>query len=85
MYAAADGTVTLAGTQRGYGKVVAIAHGRYKTVYGHLDRIDVKYGQTVCQGDPIGTVGATGNATTCHLHYEVRDNGVAQDPEAYLP
>lgn len=85
IHAAADGTVVLAGRQRGYGNVVAVSHGRHKTVYGHLYRIEVKCGQEVKQGDVLGTVGATGNATTTHLHYEVHEDGAVRNPEDYLP
>jgi murein DD-endopeptidase MepM/ murein hydrolase activator NlpD len=81
--AAADGTVTFAGWQGGYGNVVILQHqGRYSTVYGHLSSFakGLRSGQRVSQGDIIGHVGATGMATGPHLHYEFRENGVQRDP-----
>lgn len=84
--AAADGEVTYAGTRSGYGLVVEISHGDgVGTVYGHMDEISVTVGDTVQQGDPIGTVGATGNASTPHLHYEVLIDGEIYDPWLFLP
>ncbi len=69
-----------------YGKVVIIKHaGRYSTVYAHHDSIRVKKGDFVEKGDVIGTVGATGNASGPHLHFEVRRDRVPDDPLSYLP
>ena len=71
--AAAGGTVSVAGNQRGYGKVVYIEHaGGKQTRYAHLSRILVKPGQKVNQGDLIGKVGSTGASTGPHLHFELR-------------
>ena len=76
-----EGVVEFAGAQNGYGNVVYIAHRDHRsTVYAHLSRIDVKRGQSVSQSDVIGTVGSTGWATGPHLHFELRINGVYQDP-----
>jgi murein DD-endopeptidase MepM/ murein hydrolase activator NlpD len=76
-----DGVVKFAGVQRGYGNVVEIEHrGGRNTLYAHMDRIGVKAGQRVGQGDLIGTVGRTGWATGPHLHFEFRVNGAHQDP-----
>lgn len=76
-----DGVVESAGWQNGYGNVVVIRHNpSYKTVYGHLSRIQVKRGQSVQQGQLIGNVGATGWATGPHLHFEYRINGRYTDP-----
>jgi murein DD-endopeptidase MepM/ murein hydrolase activator NlpD len=84
--AAADGEVTYAGTRSGYGLVVEISHGDgVGTVYGHMNEISVALGDVVQQGDPIGTVGATGNASTPHLHYEVLIDGEIYDPWLFLP
>lgn len=56
----------------GYGHNVIINHGfGYKTLYGHMSRIDVKKGQKVKKGEAIGLVGSTGSSTAPHLHYEV--------------
>lgn len=77
-----DGVVAFAGTQSGYGNVIYIEHGLggRTTVYAHLDRIDVRKGQQLRQGDTIGTVGSTGLATGPHLHFEVREGGKPIDP-----
>ena len=84
--ATADGVVTEAGWQRGYGWVVYIDHGNgISTRYGHLSRIDVTVGQTIKRGDQLGLVGSTGRSTGPHLHYEVRINGQAINPIPYLP
>jgi murein DD-endopeptidase MepM/ murein hydrolase activator NlpD len=79
--AAAPGVVTWAGSRDGWGKLVTIAHGHgVRTMYAHLSRIDVKVGQWVAGGTVIGRVGATGDATGPHLHFEVRVDGAAIDP-----
>ena len=79
----ADGVVSFAGWQRGYGNVIEINHPDKKsTLYAHLSRIDVKKGARLAQGDFIGAVGSTGMSTGPHLHFEFRDNGVHQDPLA---
>ena len=79
----ADGVVSFAGWQRGYGNVIEISHRDNKsTLYAHLSRIGVTKGQRVAQGDFVGAVGSTGMSTGPHLHFEFRDNGVHQDPLA---
>ena len=76
-----DGVVEFAGWQNGYGNVIHIKHGNeFATVYAHLSRIDVAKGGKVEQGDTIGAVGQTGWATGPHLHFEVKVDGVQQDP-----
>ncbi len=76
-----DGVVDFAGVQNGFGNVVYVKHrNQHVTVYAHLNRIDVKKGQSVSQGQNIGTVGATGWATGPHLHFEFRVDGRHQDP-----
>jgi len=76
-----DGTVDFAGWQNGYGNVISIKHSNSRsTVYAHLSRIDVRRGQHVDQGMRIGAVGATGWATGPHLHFEVKLNGMQQNP-----
>ncbi|MCL4771274.1 MAG: M23 family metallopeptidase [Burkholderiaceae bacterium] len=78
-----DGVVDFAGVQNGFGNVVYVKHrNQHVTVYAHLNRIDVKKGQSVSQGQNIGTVGATGWATGPHLHFEFRVDGQHQDPMA---
>lgn len=83
--ATADGIVTFAGLQGGYGNVIFVRHqGTYSTVYGHLSRFAplVKAGARVRQGDTIGYVGMTGWATGPHLHYEFRIADEARNPLA---
>ena len=77
--AAASGHVVRTGYDRsGYGRYVVIQHaGGYRTLYGHLDQIGVRVGQAVDVGQPIGVVGATGNATGRHLHFSVQGPGGA--------
>ncbi len=71
--APADGYVTFAGRNGGYGLFVQINHKYgFETYYGHLRKIYVKRGQFVKRGDKIGEVGNTGLSTNPHLHYEVR-------------
>jgi murein DD-endopeptidase MepM/ murein hydrolase activator NlpD len=84
--ATADGNITIAGWQRGYGWVVYIDHGNgITTRYGHLSRIDVAVGQNIRRGEQLGLVGSTGRSTGPHLHYEVRINGQPVSPLLYLP
>jgi murein DD-endopeptidase MepM/ murein hydrolase activator NlpD len=76
-----DGVVEFAGVQRGYGNVVEIKHRDGKsTLYAHMHSIAVRKGQSVSQGQNIGTVGSTGWSTGPHLHFEFRVNGVHHDP-----
>jgi murein DD-endopeptidase MepM/ murein hydrolase activator NlpD len=76
-----DGVVDFAGVQRGYGNVVEIKHRDGKsTLYAHMHSIAVRKGQSISQGQNIGTVGSTGWSTGPHLHFEFRVNGVHHDP-----
>jgi murein DD-endopeptidase MepM/ murein hydrolase activator NlpD len=85
VHAPADGTVVYAGTEGGYGHVLVLDHGYgLKTRYGHLLRIDVKIGQKVHRGESIAAVGNSGRSTGPHLHYEVRVNGVADNPRKFI-
>ncbi len=79
------GTVTVAGTMGGYGRVVYIDHGRgLTTIYAHLSEYTVQRGERVQHRQVIGRVGSTGNATGPHLHFEVLRNGRALDPVPLL-
>ena len=83
VYAAGDGVVVEAGTKGGYGTFVRLRHtAALETAYGHLLRLapGLRVGQRVRQGQVIGKVGATGQATGPHLHFEVCRNGQAIDP-----
>lgn len=83
--ATANGTVTIASVNGGYGKLVEIDHGNgLATRYGHLSEIDVTVGQTVRLGQIIGKIGTTGRSTGPHLHYETRVDGEAVNPEKFL-
>lgn len=83
--ASADGLVTVAGRQAGYGKVVHLSHGSgLSTRYGHLSEVLVRPGQRVKQGDVLGRVGSTGRSTGPHLHYEVLRAGRQVNPRKYL-
>jgi murein DD-endopeptidase MepM/ murein hydrolase activator NlpD len=79
------GTVTLAGWKNGYGQTVIIDHGHgITTLHAHLQHVAVAVGQVVPQGHYLGPVGATGNVTAAHLHYEVHVDGVPRNPVPWL-
>lgn len=81
VYSTADGKVANAAAAGNYGNLVVVDHGYgIETRYGHLSAFKVKLGQTVKRGDLLGLVGATGRATSSHLHYEVRANGRILNP-----
>ncbi|HLS66807.1 MAG TPA: peptidoglycan DD-metalloendopeptidase family protein [Pseudogracilibacillus sp.] len=85
IYAAESGTVESAGSRNGYGNTVIINHGNgVKTLYAHMASINVSNGQKVSRGQQIGIMGATGNSTGIHLHFEVHVNGSVQNPVNYL-
>jgi murein DD-endopeptidase MepM/ murein hydrolase activator NlpD len=83
--AAAGGVVVRAGPFGGYGNAVVVDHGAgISTVYAHLSRVTVNAGERVGALTTIGLVGSTGHSTGPHLHFEVRRNGVPQDPMAWF-
>lgn len=88
--ASADGIVIAAQWVNGYGNYVIIDHGtgdKGKTIwtlYAHMSKITASNGDHVKAGDKIGEVGSTGRSTGNHLHFEVRENQVAVDPDPYL-
>jgi hypothetical protein len=85
IHAAAKGRVIRAGWVVGYGLMVEIDHGfGFTTLYGHASKLIAQAGHEVTRGDMIAQVGSTGISTSSHLHYEVRVNGVAQDPKTYI-
>lgn len=85
IFATADGEVTFAGWQRGYGNIIKISHELgTETRYAHLSKIRVKVGQKVSRGALIGDMGNTGRSTGSHLHYEVRVNGRSVDPMSFI-
>ncbi len=86
IYASAPGTVIIAkqngGWNGGYGNYIVVSHPNgTQTLYAHMSKVLASAGQVVAQGDVIGNVGATGEATGPHLHFEVRG---AQNPFASL-
>ena len=84
--ASAAGVVTFSdGTSGGYGNMVLIDHSDgFVTAYAHNRDNLVSAGARVNQGDVIATVGATGNATGPHVHFEIRRRGRAVNPRPYL-
>jgi len=83
--AAADGKVTKAGWNSGYGKTIEITHANgLVTRYAHLSSFTVSLGETVKHGVQIGRMGSTGRSTGTHLHFEVRLNGRAVNPTKFL-
>ena len=86
VYAPGAGIVSFVGVRGGYGKTLEIEHGfGYKTVYAHLESIKVKNGQHLQRGDLIALSGNSGKLSTGpHLHYEVRNNGIALDPRNFI-
>ena len=85
IYAAAKGKVIKAGWIVGYGLTIEIDHGfGYVTLYGHASELVASQGEEVQRGDVIARVGSTGIATSPHLHYEVRVQGIAQNPANFI-
>ena len=83
--AAADGTVTETGFDAARGNYLILDHGDgLTTLYAHCRNMDVKEGDTVKAGEMIAAVGSTGMSTGPHLHFEVRQDGEAQNPVAYF-
>jgi murein DD-endopeptidase MepM/ murein hydrolase activator NlpD len=86
---AKSGQVVCATQNKGMGKYIIIRHrDNIITIYGHLSNIFVHRDDYVRQGQVIGSVGKTGNARAAgmlpHLHFEIRKNGVPQDPLEYI-
>ncbi|MBI5475527.1 MAG: M23 family metallopeptidase [Ignavibacteriales bacterium] len=84
--ATGDGTVQMVGhSGGGFGNVIVINHGfGYQSVYAHLSKILVREGQHIKRGDLIAKSGRTGLVSGPHLHYEVRRNGICQNPMDYF-
>ncbi len=84
--APANGIITKAGWEGGYGNMIEIDHGNnLKTRYGHLSKIGVQIGDTIQRGQLIGLIGSTGRSTGPHLHYELRLNDKPINPRRLLP
>lgn len=85
LYSTADGVVTHAGRQGGYGLMVTVQHPfGYETRYAHMSRIRVSEGQRVSRGERIGDMGNTGRSTGPHLHYEIRRGGTPLNPMNFI-
>jgi murein DD-endopeptidase MepM/ murein hydrolase activator NlpD len=83
--ATADGVVTYAGWENGYGRLIKIQHAfGIETRYAHLSQIRVDVGQKVSRGDLIGDMGNSGRSTGTHLHYEIRIGGSAVNPMTFI-
>jgi LysM repeat protein len=77
---ATSGTVTFSGWRGGFGNLVIVTQGDTEYYYAHASALLVQEGQTVSAGQLIARVGATGNVTGPHLHFEIRVDGTAVDP-----
>jgi murein DD-endopeptidase MepM/ murein hydrolase activator NlpD len=87
--AAASGLVTAVGDvphYEGYGAVVLVdMGGGLEALYAHLSFVGVEVGDHVARGQRLGLAGCTGSCTGMHLHFELREGGVAFDPLPLLP
>lgn len=83
--AAGGGLVVEVAENADYGKFVRLQHAeRYETLYGHASKVLVKQGDVIDSGQPIALSGNTGRSTAPHLHFEVRRDGRAVDPEQLI-
>ncbi|MFL2986161.1 MAG: M23 family metallopeptidase [Candidatus Poriferisodalaceae bacterium] len=86
VWAAHQGVVETATYMKDFGRVIVLNHGDgFSTLYAHLNKIRVKYGETIRQGQRIGDVGSSGLSTGPHLHFEMRIDHVLRNPKKYLP
>ncbi len=86
VFASASGTVVLSRYEALYGRVLKIEHlNGFTTVYAHNDENLVEVGDRVMVGQPIASVGRTGRATAHHVHFEIRQAGLAYNPLYMLP
>ena len=80
-----SGKVIYAGwNDQGYGNLVIVENGPYRTYFAHLSQVPVKLGQEVTAGSVVGISGSTGNSTGPHVHYEVRYNLKPVDPAPFM-
>ena len=83
--AAASGKVVFADSHNHYGKMIEIDHGNgLVSRYAHAAQLVAKAGDLVLRGQQVATVGSTGRSTGPHLHFEVRLNGIPQNPARFL-
>lgn len=81
---ATNGTVILSSSQGDYGNHLKIQIEDVTIIYAHCDKLYVKEGDVIVQGQPIAEVGSTGNSTGPHLHFEIRINGSTVNPQKYV-
>ena len=80
-----DGTVTMTGSEKGYGNYVQLTHsGGWQTFYAHCSEIQVTWGQQVKRGETIALSGNTGRTTGAHLHFELLHEGQYTNPEFFF-
>ena len=79
--ASMEGIVVYSGELDGYGKCIQTQIDDVLVIYGHCSKLYVNTGDTLTKGQQLGEVGATGNATGPHLHFEIRKSGRYVDPE----
>lgn len=85
VFAPKDAKVKFAGRKSGYGKIIILQHSNgYETRFAHLSEIYVENDEYVRKGKIIGRSGNTGLSTAPHLHYEIRKNGIPQNPMRYI-
>ena len=85
VYAAEEGAVAECGENAVYGKFVIVRQdAMWTSLYGHLSAVLVKEGEKIEKGKLLGKVGSTGQSTGPHLHFELRQNGKAADPQTLL-
>jgi len=85
VYSALSGIVSFTGYDPGYGNYVVMDHGDHiSTLYGHLSKILVPVSTYLEQGELLGKSGATGRVTGPHLHFEIREYGIAINPSLYI-
>jgi hypothetical protein len=83
VFTIADGRVTQVNENNGdgYGNTIVVDHGNGITsLYAHLSEMYVSKGQTIKQSEKIGRIGNTGNSNEPHLHIEIKQNGINQNP-----
>lgn len=79
-----DGKIVYSGwNNEGYGNLIIVENGEYRTYYAHLSECNAEVGDSVKAGEVVGLSGNTGNSTGPHLHYEVRRDNKAVDPTLY--
>ena len=86
IYACSGGVVVRAGWDPwGLGLHIRVDHGNgYETIYGHMSRLDVSYGDKVKKGETVGLMGSTGRSTGPHIHFMLKYQGSPQDPLKYI-